>query len=93
MSLEPVPQRLVARINAGQFVEMRDLLGDNIALSQRMEEAHSSFPSYILPSSSRPRLREVATLPSWLYCFLAYVSVLTTDPAIRDRLTYARLII
>ena len=73
MSLEPVRPRLVARINAGQFAEMQDLLGGNIALSQRMEEAHTSFPLYILPSSLRPRLREVAMLPLWLYCFLAYV--------------------
>ena len=58
-----------------------------------MEEAHTSFPSYISPSSSRPRLRKLATLPSWLYCFLTYVSVLSTDPVVRDRLTYARLII
>ena len=71
MSLEPFPPRLVARINAGQFVEMRDLLGDNIILSQRMEEAHTSFPSYILPSSSGPSLREVATLPLWLPSWLS----------------------
>ena len=93
IALEPVPARLVTRITAGQFVEMRDLLGDNIALSQRVEEAHTSFPNYILPASSRPRLREVSSLPSWLYCFLGYVSVLSSDPVVRDRLTYARLMI
>ena len=93
IALEPVPARLLTRITSGQFIEMRDLLGDNIALSQRVEDAHSSFPNYLLPASSRPRLREVSSLPSWLYCFLTYVSVLSSDPVVRDRLTYARLII
>ena len=93
LAVEPVPAKLVSRITSGQFVEMRDLLGDNITLTQRIEEVHNNFPSYILPVSSRPRLREVSSLPSWIYCFLAYVSVGTTDPVVRDRLTYARLII
>ena len=46
-----------------------------------------------LPGSVKPRLREVTSLPSWLYCFLAYVAIQTTDPHIRDMLAYARLMI
>ena len=53
------------------------------------------MPSAIqtLPGSLKPRLREVSTLPSWIYCFLAYVAILAPDQATRDRLAYARLII
>ena len=93
MALEPVSARLVTRITSGHFIEMLDLLPDNISLSQRIDEAHASFPAYVLPASSRPRLREVTSLPSWMYCFLTYLSVLTTDPVVRDCLTYARLVI
>ena len=35
-AVEPVPHKLVQRIQAEQFVEMRDLLGDNIALLQQL---------------------------------------------------------
>ena len=35
-AVEPVPHKLVQCIQAEQFVEMRDLLGDNIALLQQL---------------------------------------------------------
>ena len=41
---------------------------------------------------TRPRLREVSSLPTWLYCFLAYTTIATNDPTTRDHLAYARLI-
>ena len=39
-----------------------------------------------------PRLREVSSLPTWLYCFFAYTAIATNDPMTRDHLAYARLI-
>ena len=42
----------------------------------------------------KPCLREVSTLPTWVYCFLAYVGMRTEDGQVRDMLAYApRLII
>ena len=32
-------------------------------------------------------------MPTWCYCFLAYVAAKTSDPITRDQLAYARLII
>ncbi len=45
--------------------------------------------------SGRPitRMRDVLTLPSWLYCFLTYTAILTTDQPTKDKLAYARLMI
>ena len=82
LSAEPIPARLVQKIQSGQFVEMRELLGDNIALTQYFESSAGYFPM-VLPSSARPRLREVSTLPSWIYCFLTYLAVLVQDQFIR----------
>ena len=92
ISAEPIPARLVQRIQSGQFVEMQELLGDNIALSQHFDSAAGYFP-VVLPSSSRPRLREVTSLPSWIYCFFTYLAVLVQDQFTRDRLVYARLLV
>ena len=41
----------------------------------------------------RPRLREVTSLPSWIYCFLAYIAIRANDQGVRDMLAYARLMV
>ena len=93
LSSDPIPAKVVHSIRSGRYVEMRDLLGDNMALTQHLESIHGYFPLHILPGASRPRLREVTTLPQWIYCFLAYLAVKTTDPLTRDQLAYVRLIV
>ena len=47
---DPIPQRLVHRIQSGQFVEMRDLLSDNISLHQRCEAVYGMMPLSLLPT-------------------------------------------
>ena len=89
---DPIPHRLVQRIRAGEFVDMRDLLADNISLHNQLEALHGQA-SLASPASLQPRLREVPSLSSWLYCFAAYMAVLTTDPRTQDMLAYCRLII
>lgn len=88
----PVPANLVQKIQSGQFVEMRDLMADNIALLNQLSDMQGSIP---LPYSvaSRTRLREVPSLVSWLYCFNTYIAVRTSDPVARDMLAYARLLV
>ena len=41
----------------------------------------------------RPCLREVTNLLSWMYCFVAYVTMRANDQDVRDMLAYARLVI
>ena len=93
LSTKPIPTKLVHRIQSGQFVKMCDLLGDNIVLTQHFESAKSYFLAHILLVSFHPRLHEVSSLSSRIYCFLAYVVVVTSNQSIRDRLIYARLVV
>ena len=72
---------------------MRDLLGDNIALHDQPEAVHGPLYTQSTPGALRARLREVPTLISWVYCFVAYMAVRTQDPLTRDMLAYTRLII
>lgn len=90
---DPIPHRLVQRIQAGEFVEMRDLLADNVSLHGQLEDIHGPAPLAATPLPFRPRLREVPSLQSWMYCFIAYVAVRSTDQLTRDLLAYGRLII
>ena len=88
----PFPQKLVDKIKSGQFIEMRELLAANISLIQQLEALQGSMP-IPMAGPTRPRLREISSLATWLHCFLAYTAILTTDPSTRDKLAYARLII
>ena len=89
----PFPHKLVTRVQAGEFVEMRDLLSDNMSLLQQLETLGGPSVAPGLPGALKPRLREVSTLPTWLYCFLAYVAIRTESQQVHDMLAYARLII
>ena len=86
------PQNLVHRIQSGQFVEMRDLLADNIALLNHQSSLQGTL-SLPLGTVNRTRLREVLSLVSWLYCFNTYVAIRTSDELTRQMLSYSRLII
>lgn len=89
---DPIPRTLVQRIQTGHFIEMRDLLADNIALLNQLSSLHGPL-SLPLTTVNRTRLREVPSLISWVYCFNAYVAVRTSDPITRDMLAYSRLLI
>ena len=89
---EVLPRRLVEKIGSHQYVDMRELLLDNISLLQQLKATQGTSAVQVV-GASRPRLREVSSLTSWCYCFLGYMAVLTTDPTTRDQLAYARLLI
>ena len=67
------------------------MLTDNISLVQQLEVMQGHTPVNMI-GPTRPRLREVSSMPTWLYCFLAYTAIATNDPTTRDQLAYARLI-
>jgi hypothetical protein len=90
---DPIPHRLVRRIQAGDFIEMRELLADNIALYNRFTELQGVSQVGALPPAVHPQIREVPSLISWTHCILAYMAVRTEDPLSRDMLGYARLVI
>ena len=89
---DPFPQPLVQRVQSGQFVEMRDLLADNIALLSQLSSLHGAG-TVPITTVQRTSLREVPSLISWIYCFTAYVAIRTPDQLTRQMLAYARLII
>lgn len=93
MSLRPVPAQTVQLIRSNRFIEMRELLDDNTAVRHHFEEVNGVLGYQVLPMSSRPRVREVTSLSSWISCYLTYVAVRTSDPATRKRLTYTILLI
>lgn len=89
---QPFPRKLVDKVNSGQFIEMRELLADNISLLHQLETIQGYPPLHIL-GPARPRLRDVTSLSTWCYCFMGYMAIRTSDTTTRDQLAYGRLIL
>lgn len=71
---------------------MCDLLVHIIYLYNQLED----LQGHIWPSTTAhfcPRLMEVPSFSSWVYCFCAYIAVLAPDACTRELLAYCRLII
>ena len=91
----PVPAKLVQKIQALLFVDMRELLPDNIALLRHMEALNSPNSPTPQAIGARPRMREVSSLTSWTLCFVTYLAVLAEahPNLVRSRLAYLSLVI
>ena len=89
---DPFPQALVQRVRAGQFVGMQDL-ADNIGLLSQLSSLKKKLGLSCCPLSIAQGLREVPSLVSWMYCFVAYVAIRTPYQLIREMPVYSWLII
>ena len=88
-----IPKKLVDKIRAGKFIELKELLQDNIALMSHLDDMQHGTSAVHVVGVSRPRLRDITSIAAWCHCFLAYVAAMTTDSSTRDQLAYARLVI
>ena len=70
--LPPIPAKLVVKIQKGDFVDMAELLRDNIEADRRRSKEGSIGPSTGQQSQSR---REVPDILSWVQCFGIYISI------------------
>ena len=76
-------------IQAGHFVDFKDLLPDNVALKQRVVDAG------IMGSSANQNLhlQEVTDIETWLHCFLAFVAAKVESPETRELMAYSQIIL
>ena len=75
--LPPVPAKLVSKIRKGEYVDMAELLRDNMELERRRDlRSAASSALGLIPPTSR---REVPDLLSWIQCFRMYAAVLSNS--------------
>ena len=73
--LAPIPAKLVARIVKGEFVDMVELLRDNVEAVRRGSLQEGPIASQ--PHTKKTR-REVPDLLSWVQCFGTYMGVIAS---------------
>ena len=89
--LPPVPRKLVTRIQAGEFVDMAELLPDCMGIT--------STPSFLSDKDEKQpfktKRRQVTNITEWVQCYSIYVAVLTSKytDKIQDLMGYQALII
>ena len=87
----PVPPKLVKKIHALEFMDVADLLTDNLEL---LRETDGASPSANLTTSKR-RPHQVSNILSWVQCFTTYAAIVMEEhpQKARDLLAYLRLIV
>lgn len=83
----PVPAKLVSKIRRGEYVDMSELLRDNMELERRRDSWEVSSNTFGL--TPQPRRREVPDLLSWVQCFGMYAAVLYSSSPERLQQLYA----
>lgn len=91
--LPPVPAKVVEKILSGQFVDMAELLRDNMEVERRRNtmEYTTAGPA----PTARPVRREVPDLLSWVQCFGMFASVMASKfpEKVTQLLAYQTIII
>ena len=88
--LPPIPAKAVEKIRAGSYIDLKELLADNIALSERYQElGHPLLPN----AQAAPKLRSITDPLTWVFCFLSYMAAATECDATRDMAAYAQIVI
>ena len=87
--LPPVPKKLVDRIQAGEFVDMAELLPDRMGCTAAL------FHNEKVDKLQKSKRRQVSTITEWIQCFSIYAAVLTAKHpnSIQDLLGYQALIV
>lgn len=90
--LPPVPYKLVSRILRGEYVDMAELLRDNLEAQRRAAASATTAPQPSVASKSR---REVPDIMSWVQCFGVYMAVVTSKfpERTKELLAYQTLIV
>ena len=86
--LPPVPQKLVLRIQAGEYVDMAELLPDWLGINE-------GPPVDGDKEDKKQKRRQVSNILEWIQCYSIYMAVWTQkfSRKIQDMLGYQALIV
>ena len=83
VSLPPVPAKLVAKILKGEYVDMAELLRDNMEAERRRARSDTQ-------NNNSTNRREISDLFSWVQYFGTYAAVVATQSPGKTRQVFWR---
>ena len=91
----PIPAKMVKRIVLHEFVEMLELMSENLDEPQAETPVFTFVGSVVVPKSNSAKKSAIIDILTWVECFNSYIAVLTTfyPPRSRDILAYMALIV
>jgi hypothetical protein len=91
----PIPAKLVKRILLHEFVEMSELMPENLEEPQAEAPVFTFVGSMVVPKPNPSKKNAVTDILTWVECFNSYIAVFTTfhPSRSRDLLAYMALII
>ena len=66
----PIPEKLVTKIRTGKFVDLADLLAENLKAQE--SEPHTYLDGKLLVSSSKKRVQEITDIITWVEAFTIF---------------------
>ena len=91
-ALPPVPAKALEKIRANAYFDLKELLPDNAALLQRLQELGHITTLTTQPNAT-VRLREINNPLTWIFCFLSFIAAKTDVEETRDLIAYAQIIL
>ena len=85
--LPPIPAKAVEKIRSGAYFDLKELLVDNIALTERLQELGQSLGVHA--PQSLFKLCSITDPLTWVFCFLGYMATATDCPATQNMASYA----
>lgn len=87
----PIPEKLVSKIQAGQFIELADLLPENV---KAQDTEPQSYLNGNLLVASKKRVREITDVMTWVEAFTVYMWIFcSAHPTRWPDLTQYKLLI
>ena len=78
-----IPISVVQKIRNNEFIELADLLGDNLSEEKSLDKS----------KDSKRKKRKITNILQWVECFNAYVTILNQPDRLPDLLAYSSLIV
>ena len=80
---DPVPYKLVAKITGGQFIDLADLLPDNIRAQE--VEPQAFLEGKLVVVGSKKRIVEIEDIVTWIDAFTIFSMILCNSFSVRWR--------
>ena len=88
----PIPEKLVTKIRTGQFIDLADLLAENLKAQET--EPQTYLDGKILVTSSKKRIREITDIVTWVEALTVYLWILcSVHPSRWQDMTQYKLLI